>query len=312
VVVPVYNVARCLPACLDSLSAQTLAPDEIIAVDDGSTDACPDILAEYARRMPRLRVIRQANGGLSAARNTGLNMARGKWVAFVDSDDFLAPTMYQRMVEMAEKDGLDMVHCNALYHFEGREPDRPIYTDATPTDVIPGREWIRMRLRRDRLLHMVWMHLYRRDFLEAHSFRFVPKLIHEDVIWTTRALLAAGRFRFDPTPLYHYRIPVRRFAPEEKERRLRAIIDSSLVNARTLATIARDITDKELRELLQAHLVDGAFSVFHKARQLPPGARRECMRALREQNFFAFLWQNAKGFRQHRRLVHRWLRSNFL
>lgn len=72
---PIYNVAGYLSACLDSLMAQTLPPDEIIAVDDGSTDDCPAILADYAARMPNLRIIRQENGGLSAARNTGLDYA---------------------------------------------------------------------------------------------------------------------------------------------------------------------------------------------------------------------------------------------
>lgn len=78
VVMPVYNVAAYLPACLDSLVAQTLPPDEIIAVDDGSTDACPQILLDYAQRMPNLRIIRQENGGLSVARNTGLKFATGR------------------------------------------------------------------------------------------------------------------------------------------------------------------------------------------------------------------------------------------
>lgn len=88
-VMPVYNVAEFLPRCLDSLAAQTRPADEIIAVDDGSTDACPAILAEYAQRLPSLRTVRQENGGLSAARNTGIEHARGKWLAFVDSDDFV-------------------------------------------------------------------------------------------------------------------------------------------------------------------------------------------------------------------------------
>lgn len=310
VVMPVYNVAAYLPACLDSLAAQTLPPDEIIAVDDGSTDDCPRILADYAMRMPNLRVIRQENGGLSAARNTGLDHARGKWLAFVDSDDFVAPDLYARLVAMAEADDLDLAIINAEYHFEGREPDRPIYADLPPTaEVMTGPDWLRRRLATGRFLHMVWMHLYRREFIETNRFRFVPRLIHEDVIWSTQVMLAARRVRHDPRPAYHYRIPIRRFTPEQKAARTEAIIDSSIVNARTLAGMAQTVTDPELRRLLQAQLVDGAFSVFHKADQLPPAARGRRLRALRADGFLRLLWSNAWGFTQHRRIVRNYLRS---
>ena len=310
VVMPVYNVAAYLPACLDSLAAQTLAPDEIIAVDDGSTDGCAEILAEYAERMPRLRVIRQDNGGLSAARNAGLDAARGKWLAFIDSDDFVASDMYERLVTMAEADDLDMAIINAEYHFEGRQPDRPIYADLKPPAAIAtGADWLRQRLSTGRFLHMVWMHLYRRDFVEAHRFRFVPRMIHEDVIWSTRVLLAADRVRYDPIPAYRYRIPIRRFTPEQKVARIQAILDSSIVNASTLADIARDVTDGDLKLLLQAQLVDGAFSIFHKADQLPTAMRRRRLEALRIAGFFRLLWANAQGFRQRRRIVRQWLRS---
>lgn len=106
-VVPVYNVAPYLRCCLDSLFAQTRAADEIIVVDDGSTDGCPAILAEYAAKAPKIRVIRQENGGLSAARNIGMANAGGRYLAFVDSDDFIVPAMYERLLTMAQADDLD-------------------------------------------------------------------------------------------------------------------------------------------------------------------------------------------------------------
>lgn len=308
-VMPVYNVATYLPACLDSLMAQTLPPDEIIAVDDGSTDACPEILADYAKRMSNLRIVRQENGGLSAARNTGLDHANGKWLAFIDSDDFVTPDMYERLVAMAESDDLDMALCNAWFHHEGRHPDTMIYPDTQLTGIMSGHEWLRMRLTNDRLLHMVWMHLYRRDFIEHHGFRFVPRLIHEDVIWTTRALIKARRVRFDPTPYYRYRLPVRCFALEQKILRLEAIIASSVINAHTLVEMAHDVGNMELSELLTRQWVDGALSVFHKTRQLPKAARAARLAQLRKEGFFRLLWHNARGFAQHRRIARNWMRS---
>ncbi|MDA8261072.1 MAG: glycosyltransferase [Betaproteobacteria bacterium] len=311
IVMPVYNVAPYLPRCLESLAALTPPADEIIVVDDGSTDDCPQILAAFAARLPQMRVIRQENGGLSAARNTGLDAARGKYLAFVDSDDFVAPEAYAEALRLAEDERLDMVLLNANYHFEERQADYAIYADVPATDVIPGREWLRRRLQAGRFLHMVWMHLYRREFIESNAFRFVPRLIHEDVIWTTRALLAAQRARYTGHVAVHYRIPLRRFTPEQNQHRLQAIVDSSVVNAEALAAMcARLDDDPELRQLLADHLVDGALSVFHKLAKMPDRAvATATLRRLRRDGFMRLLWRHAGSVAQRRRIARHWLRS---
>ena len=310
-VVPVYNVAPYLPRCLETLAALSPPADEIIVVDDGSTDECPRILAEFASRLPQMRVIRQENGGLSAARNTALEVATGTYLAFVDSDDFVSPDAYAEALRLAQDDGLDMVLLNANYHFEGREADYPIYANVAATEVITGREWLRRRFRAGRFLHMVWMHLYRRDFIERHHFRFIPRLIHEDVIWTTEALLAAQRVRYTGHIAVHYRIPVRRFNPEQAQRRLQAIVDSSVVNAEALARMADSLDhDAELQGMLSDHLVDGALSVFHKLPKMPDRhAAATTLQRLRESGFIGLLWRHARSAAQRRRLARHWLRS---
>lgn len=310
-VVPVYNVAPYLPRCLESLAALAPPADEIIVVDDGSTDDCPRILAGFAPRLPRMRVIRQENGGLSAARNTGLDAARGKYLAFVDSDDFVSPDAYAEALRLAEDGELDMVLLNAEYHFEGRQADYAIYADVPATGIVPGREWLRQRFRTRRLLHMVWMHLYRRDFIEANRLRFVPPLIHEDVVWTTRALLAASRVRYTGHRAVHYRIPVRTFSDEENQKRAQLIVDSSVYNAATLAAISAALTDDaELRQLLDYHLVDGALSVFHKLAKMPDRqVAGATLSRLRREGFLRLLWQHAADYTQQRRIARHWLRS---
>ena len=314
-VVPVYNVAPYLRDCLDSLLAQTRVVDEIIVVDDGSTDDCPAILAEYVGKCtpktPQIRVIRQTNGGLSAARNTGLAHAHGRYLAFVDSDDFVAPRMYERLLEMAQADNLDIALCNADYHFEGREADRPIYTDAQDEGVIAGTEWLRQRLHKKRLMHMVWMHLYRREFLLQHGFSFVPRLVHEDVIWTTQVLLQAKRVRYDPTPLYRYRILQRQFTEAQNKKRLEATIASSVVNAKTLiGLVQNEALDPELKRLLRWQAVDGAFSIFHKIGKL---SDRDWQNArfceISAAGLFPLLWSNAMNWQQKRRIVGHYLRN---
>ena len=310
-VVPVYNVAPYLPRCLESLSALQPPADEIIVVDDGSTDDCPRILTEWGPRLPQMRVVRQENGGLSAARNTGLSLARGQYLAFVDSDDFVEPDAYRDALTMAQCGELDMVLFNARFHFEGRQTDRPIYSDAQETGIVSGREWLRQRLRTGRFPHMVWMHLYRRAFISEQGFRFVPRLIHEDVIWSTQALLAARRIRFLANIGVNYRIPLRNPTQETKQKRLELVVDSSIYNARALAAIAGNVADdNELQALLHHQLVDGALSIFHLLGKMPDrDAAERILRELRHSGFLGFLWRDAKGFPQHRRLLRHWLRS---
>ena len=312
-VVPVYNVAPYLPHCLESLAALTPPADEIIVVDDGSTDDCPQILAGFAPRLPQMRVIRQENGGLSAARNTGLDAARGKYLGFVDADDFVEPDAYASALETAERDQLDMALFNANYHFEGRQTDYAIYQGVDATGVVSGREWLRQRLQAGRFLHMVWLHLYRREFIEANHFRFIPRLIHEDVIWTTRALLMAQRVRFDPHIALHYRIPIRKFTPEQSQRRLESILDSSVTNARALAEMADTLgVDADLRRLLNHQLVDGALSIFHKLEKMPDRmVASKSLLELRRSGFLGLLWRHASSMAQRRRVARHWLRSLF-
>lgn len=109
VIVPVYKVEAYLPACVDSILSQTFSNFELILVDDGSPDACGAMCDSYAREDSRIRVIHQKNGGLSAARNAGLDIAKGEYVTFVDSDDVIAPDCLQVFTEVADETDADVV-----------------------------------------------------------------------------------------------------------------------------------------------------------------------------------------------------------
>jgi heptose III glucuronosyltransferase len=310
-IVPVYNVAPFLPRFLESLGTVERSTAEIIVVDDGSTDECPRLLAEFASSHSHVRVVRQPNGGLSAARNTGLALAQGNYVAFADSDDWFDAGYYERLVNLCAEHGLDMAVGNAMYHFEGRRADCPIFDDLPTAGVVRGAEFLRTRLRNRTFLHMVWMHVYRRSLIESLGMRFVAPFIHEDVPWTTRMLLASERLMYDPTPGYYYRQRERRFEPQASDRRLLLIIESSLHNARCLDEIAAGLRgDPELQQLLRWQLVDGALSIFHKLRQFHSAqARRECQRRLRRERLHGLLWRNAADLRQKRRIARNYLKA---
>ena len=114
VIVPIYNVERYLEKCIDSILAQTWRELEVILCDDGSTDGCGAICDRYAARDDRVRVIHKANGGLSDARNAGLEIASGGWYTFIDSDDFITPDTIERMYEAAVSTGSQIAVCNMI------------------------------------------------------------------------------------------------------------------------------------------------------------------------------------------------------
>ena len=111
VIIPVYNVEAYLERCLNTVCGQSYKNLEIILVDDGSTDNCLQICEEFAERDDRIKVIHQSNQGVSAARNTGLDAATGDYIAFVDSDDYIHPEMYERLYSLLKKHDADMSAC---------------------------------------------------------------------------------------------------------------------------------------------------------------------------------------------------------
>ncbi len=144
VIVPVYKVEQYLPACVDSILAQTHKDLEIILVDDGSPDNCGAMCDEYARKDSRVRVIHKENGGLSDARNAGLAVCRGDYIGFVDSDDYIASDMYEVLASFAEREGLDVAMCGVTNVW----PDHEESAADTPPMVLT---------KPDEMIHEIWV-----------------------------------------------------------------------------------------------------------------------------------------------------------
>ena len=170
VIVPVYNLEAFLPATLDSLLGIRLdEPFEIITVDDGSTDGSPDILREYEAKHPEIRVIALENGGVSRARNAGIDAARGTALAFADGDDTVEPGFFAAAVREMERDGYGLVQGNARYLEDGQVrkvlPGRGRHASGDPEELM---EWF---FGRDEiLLFSVWAKVYRRDLIGETRF----------------------------------------------------------------------------------------------------------------------------------------------
>ena len=213
VIVPVYNVEKYLGECLDSLMAQTCREIEIVCVNDGSTDRSMEILERYAKKDERIKVISQENGGLSAARNTGLRHAQGKYVCFIDSDDLLVPEAVAEMLEKAEDGGLDVLQFNWSLLFEDKALEsefadwkRTCHRKREYPEVMSGPELFARMHEADDLRPNAVMQFFRREFLEENGLGFYDGILHEDELFTFRVMMTAKRAAHTPRAYYVRRV----------------------------------------------------------------------------------------------------------
>ena len=197
VIIPVYNVEPYLTQCLDSVLAQTLGDWEAVCVDDGSTDTSPALLADYALRDSRIRVVTQPNGGLSAARNTGLDHATGDYLLFLDSDDWLEPQTLQVL-----SDNLDRQDMLCFGGWRGQQAEQPAAARYSSGWDYYNRHALEHH---DFPFVCVVLRCYRRQFLADNRLRFREGILHEDNHFTPRACLVAGETVVLPEAFYHYR-----------------------------------------------------------------------------------------------------------
>lgn len=206
VIVPVYNVADYLPACMDALLCQSCQSWEIILVDDGSTDGKSGALCDaYAEQHPELvRVIHQANGGLGAARNTGIETAKGEYLLFVDSDDTLAPEALERLSAWVKESHADMYVFGFCYVTEaGEQAGEPRLSAVTGQPVTLADEPA-MLLDSPSACFRLW----KRELFADGTVRFPGRVWYEDLCTTPKALLRARSIVQKPDALYRYLLRV--------------------------------------------------------------------------------------------------------
>ena len=201
VIVPVYNVEKYLARCVDSILAQTYENLEVILVDDGATDRSGLICDEFASKDSRVKVIHKKNGGLSSARNAGLETAAGEYIAFVDSDDWIEPDAYAHMMQLMKKHQVKLV-CGGRYDVSGKTGERKVGLCPKREEVISGEE-LAGRI-------FLWAgcdssacdKLYHRSLLE--HFRYPEGKVCEDVPVTYKIVLQAERVAMSDRPFYNY------------------------------------------------------------------------------------------------------------
>jgi len=203
IIVPVYNTSSYLRECVDSLLAQSLDDLEIVAVDDGSTDDSPRILAEYATAYPgRFRLLTKANGGLADARNHGIAAATGEYVGFVDADDYVSPKMFSLMCDRASTTGADIVVCKMM----GFDPESGA---EFPYEEAPSEAFAASLSESPSLLvknsPSVCNKIFRRKLFTEHDLHFPVGLAFEDLATTYSLFAHANRMEKVDEFLYFYR-----------------------------------------------------------------------------------------------------------
>ena len=201
VIVPVYNVESYLPRCVDSILSQTYENLEIILVDDGSKDASGSLCDAYAQKDSRIRVIHKKNGGLSSARNAGIDAASGEYLAFVDSDDWIEQCSYEWMAGLMLHYAVKMV-CAGRYDVDGGTGEKTVGLCPQKEEVIPGEEMAGRIFTWDNCDSSACDKLYHRSLFE--TYRFPLGVVCEDLPVIYRVALEAGRVALCDKPVYNY------------------------------------------------------------------------------------------------------------
>lgn len=209
VIIPCYNVERYLDRCMESVVNQTYRNLEIILVDDGSPDRSGAMCDLWAEKDSRVKVIHKSNGGLGFARNSGMEIARGEYIAFIDSDDFIDTRMYEILMSKALENNADIVYCGhskqlsngnniSIRDFaEEREFDKSTFVELSQGFFRPTKLTPKM------LTMSVWHAVYRRSII-SEAFHSEREVGSEDIHFQICAMLNSGKVIFIPDTLYTY------------------------------------------------------------------------------------------------------------
>lgn len=262
IIVPIYKVEEYLDKCVESLIKQTYGNIEIILVDDGSPDKCPQMCDEYAKKDPRVKVIHKINGGLSDARNFGLREAKGEYVLFVDSDDYIELDTCDKFIEVIGNRKPDLIVGNAK-RIENTKVLDMKHTFNNINEIITGQSYLKQELAAGTMHMAVWLTLYNRNFLVKNNLEFKVGLLHEDEQFTPRVFLKADKVIGSDIVFYNYLIRENSITTgKNKVKNAEHIIATCY----ELETIYNQLSNKDLKVLLMDNLVNKYLNIFQEAK----------------------------------------------
>ncbi len=213
VIIPVYNSVKYLNECLDSVLKQTLKEIEIICVDDGSNDGSGILLKEYATRDDRIVLFSQTNKGVSTARNVGIQAAKGEYIYFLDSDDYIEPDTLETACREMDIKNLDIVYFDTYAFGEGgiseeivENKNKVYHRKNDYPSIYTGAQLLYEFIKNQDYVCCVWKQMIRRNFLEDNYLRFYDGIIYEDELYTIQTMLLAKRVSYIHRRLHHRRL----------------------------------------------------------------------------------------------------------
>ncbi|WP_182438645.1 MULTISPECIES: glycosyltransferase family 2 protein [Lachnospiraceae] len=201
IIVPVYNVEQYLKECIESILAQTWKNFEVILVDDGSTDSSGKICDEYSQKKEFISVIHKKNGGLSSARNAGIDVAQGDYLAFIDSDDVVHPRYLSELVAIVKKEKADLAACNFCVGSLCRWKN----FSEVKYDIRCNEDVLKKMNDNDVVVTVAWNKLYHAKFFREYGLRYPVGKIHEDMFLTPQILYYTKKMVITNEQLYFYR-----------------------------------------------------------------------------------------------------------
>lgn len=205
IVVPIYNVEKYLRECLDSIVNQTLKDIEIICVNDGSTDSCPQILEEFSKKDNRIKVINKANSGYGASMNIGLAAATGEYIGIVESDDFVKTNMFEDLYNLAKENDADVVKSDWFYYWTKNNESRKSgkiskWKSNKITNAYEDKSLLK-------IMPSIWSAIYKREFLSDKGINFLetPGASYQDTSFYLKVLMSAKRIVLTSNAYVYYR-----------------------------------------------------------------------------------------------------------
>lgn len=201
IVIPIYNVEKYLERCIQSVVKQTYKDIEIILVNDGSTDESGKICEKWKKEDSRIQVINKKNGGLSEARNFGIDIAKGDYICFVDSDDFIENVMIEKLIKINEEREADIAICNRFYYYENNDKYLR-FRDENEIMEMNSEEAIKEMVLLKNFDMAAWGKLYKTELFK--NIRFPVKKLSEDYYIMYKLFDIAGKVVYTSKPYYYY------------------------------------------------------------------------------------------------------------
>ncbi|MFD0047950.1 glycosyltransferase [Actinomycetes bacterium NPDC127524] len=267
VIIPVYNVGKYISECLESVLNQTYKSIEMIVIDDGSTDQSLDIVKSFAEKYSNIKVLTQCNSGQSVARNKGIECARGKYIYFLDSDDYILENTFETLIGVMEQKNLDFIHFGARPFIDGIDID----LNENLYDVQKSFESRKVYDRQSLLQDIIkafraspCLYIVKKEILINHNLRFTPNLLHEDELFTIEVILNVTSSMYDPKLYYQRRYRENSVMTSTSVDKLKKSFNSYCVIIEQLNILKEKYKDRLELNLINSRIHSIYIGLIHK------------------------------------------------